>query len=71
MSGDYVPGTDRGTIEAYGSRGVYVPKGLTAGAVFECGKIIERQCEVGPYTARHIASEVLLAGAAIASRGRP
>ena len=48
-----------GTIENYQGRGVWVRPGLTAGAIMAGAKVIERECEVGHYTARRIAADVL------------
>jgi hypothetical protein len=48
-----------GTIESYQGRGVWVRPGLTARAILAGAKVIERECEVGHYTARRIAADVL------------
>jgi hypothetical protein len=50
---------DGGTIQGYHGRGLFVPDGLTAREIMEGAAIIERECDVGPYTARDIASAVL------------
>lgn len=51
-----------GSIESYGGRGVFVPRGLTAAAVVEGARIIESACDVAHYTALNIACDVLLEG---------
>jgi hypothetical protein len=56
-------GARPGTIESYEGRGVWVRHGLTARAIMAGAKVIERECEVGHYTARRIAADVLEAAA--------
>ena len=60
-----IPDSSRqaGTFETYQGRGVFVPHGLTARAIVEGGRALLRECpdaEIGPYTARNMATAVLL-----------
>ena len=50
-----------GTIEVYGDRGVWVPSGLSSRDIMEGAKVLVRDFDVSPYTARNMVRVVLLA----------
>ncbi|MEW9838691.1 hypothetical protein, partial [Mesorhizobium marinum] len=50
-----------GTIEGYEGRGVWVPEGLSARDIMEGAKVLERDYDVAPYTARDMVRTVLIA----------
>jgi hypothetical protein len=55
---------DGGTIQASGGRGVFVPSGsdITADMIMAGARlIIEKDLEIGPYSARHLALEIFKA----------
>jgi hypothetical protein len=48
-----------GKIEAYGSRGVWVPDGMTAHEIMVGSAILEREFDVPPYSARAMMRAIL------------
>jgi hypothetical protein len=61
------PGRD-GTGEAFGTQGVWVPKGMTAREIMVGAEVLEKQFDVPPYQSRSMVRAILDAIRAIGSQ---
>lgn len=68
---DLISDLSKGVIGGFQGRGVFVPYGLDAELVLECGRALERKFDVPPYTATDMAIAVFIEVAIVLHRRKP